>query len=169
MKEIKLTPNKVALVDDEDYDLVSSMKWHLDKGYARHAQRINGKVKHIFMHRLILNAINSDLYVDHINKNTLDNRKSNLRLCTMSQNSANRKPYGKSNFLGVSILNNGKYRQIIANIRKNKVQYLLGSFATEEEAAMAYDKAAIELHGEFARLNFPELAMRNGEIKHKEG
>ena len=75
-----------VLIDIEDIDKVKDYKWNLSHGYAYHS----GTTKKIFMHRLIMNC-NDDLVIDHINHDELDNRKSNLRLCTCQQNSMNNK------------------------------------------------------------------------------
>lgn len=136
----------LALIDVEDISLVKDSLWHVGGGgYAKSGD-------HKFMHRLILNAPEGS-QVDHINGNKLDNRRSNLRLATASQNRANK---GKivnntSGYKGVSL--SGK--KWAADIAMNKVKVRLGRFDTPEEAAKAYDQAARELHGEFARPNFP--------------
>lgn len=88
--------------------------------------------------------------IDHANQDSLDNRISNLRIATRSQNSANGK-WGKKLYRGV-IKRGNSYS---AKTSKNKTIFRLGSFATAEAAARAYDKKAVELFGEFARPNFP--------------
>ena len=103
------------------------------------------------MHQLILKAP-SGFCIDHINGNGLDNRKQNLRIATQSQNLAN-KPFFKGKFKGVSF---SKRNKILSKPWAVKVgRKHIGYFSTEEEAAMAYDKSAIEMYGEFAWLNFP--------------
>jgi HNH endonuclease/AP2 domain len=138
--------------DEEDADLVLRYKWTVYKhptSELRYAQ--STKRPHIRMHRLILGVLDQpDIDVDHIDGNGLNNKRSNLRLATKSQNLANQKirTDGISRFKGVS--QKGKYW-------KAKCKNIwLGSFKTEEEAAKAYDKKAKELYGEFARLNFPK-------------
>lgn len=109
-----------------------------------------------FIHRYIMNAPRH-LHVDHINGDRLDNRRENLRVCTQHQNnmSGSRKKNSKSLFKGVSPCHsNNKWR---STVTFNYKQHHAGYFQTEEEAAKAYDKKALELFGEFARLNFPEL------------
>src|SRR4030066_2184242 len=99
MKEIKLTRGKVAIVDDEDYEWINQWKWHCNgQGYAERHCDIPGKRTMIKMHRLILNTPNG-METDHINHNRLDNRKSNLRVRTRSQNAINT-PIRSSNTSG---------------------------------------------------------------------
>ncbi len=149
-KEIPLSQGKVALVDDADYEWLMGYKWHyLTLGYAAVS---NGRGKSILMHRLILDAP-PEFKVDHINQDKLDNQRHNLRFCTMSQNLSNR---GKvrnntSGYKGVFQLKGRKdwFSQIKV---KGKIIYL-GYFKTREEAALAYNNAAVLHHGEFARLN----------------
>ena len=105
------------------------------------------------MHRFILNAPKGQ-YVDHRDRNGLNNQKRNLRFCTQSQNMMNLKSStGTSKYKGVSW--NIKYKRWQSHIRLNYKLKNLGSYNSEIEAALAYDHAARELFGEFARLNFP--------------
>lgn len=176
MKEIKLniarkTKNShlklVALVDDEDYEYLNQFKWHAVKihnvYYAKRAIRINGKTKMIRMHREIMKAEKGEI-IDHKDMNGLNNQKSsNLRKATHGQNNANRKskPGSTSKYLGVSYckiyqIKKGKrytYWKWIAQISINNKNKRIGRFNTEIEAALAYNKKAIEIHGEFANLN----------------
>jgi len=98
----------------------------------------------------------ADMQVDHINGNPLDNRRENLRICTRAQNTCNRKAVvnSKSGYKGVTKKNSS--RKWIPEIRKDGKKLYLGSYNTPEEAAKAYDKAAKEIFGEFAKLNFPD-------------
>lgn len=160
MKEIPLTNGQVALVDDEDYDRINAHKWcamripGTNSYYAarKSAADENGKQRTIRMHREIMNAKDGE-EVDHINHVTLDQRKTNLRLCTRGQNCANRRTRtdNTSGFKGVSHnKRRGKWQAYVIVDRKQKH---LGYYATAIEAAIAYDAAAIEYHGEFARTN----------------
>lgn len=148
-KLIPLTQGKYAKVDNEDFDKVKDINWYFDGRYVK-----SNLVGHL--HRFIMNAPDH-LQVDHIWHDGLDNRKSELRLATPSQNSGNH--HGKNRFCrykGVSLAKGGKFT---ADIMVDGVSYNLGVHLTEEEAAKAYDKKAIELRGEWAyqTLNFPEL------------
>ena len=160
MKEISLTQGQFALVDDADYDELSKYKWYANKEsgsfYAtRNFPLGNGKQYPIRMHRQILGLEKGDKRQgDHINHNTLDNRRNNIRICIGQQNMMNQMPNRNttSRFKGVSWHKQDKKWQVRIGINK-KVKYL-GSFVMEEVAALAYDMAAIREHGEFACLNF---------------
>ena len=156
MKEIRLTNGKYAIVDDEDFELVNKFNWFETDGYAKQTtakQTIKGK--RILMHRLILGVTNPKIYVDHINGVTLDNRKSNLRICSPKENSRNRKrpAHNKTGFKGVSIGENKKWKNYVARIVYDGKMIYLGSYDTPEKAAIAYNQKALELFGEYARLN----------------
>lgn len=149
-REIQLANgNDVALVDDEDFLLVSQYSWCSQLGYARAYKYHNGGRTTFTMHRLIMGGL-----VDHINGNGLDNRRENLRLCTHLQNMGNRKTptTNKSGYKGVSHCGR-KWR---AEAMCKYEHYYLGIFEDKESAARAYDQKAIELWGEFARTNFPK-------------
>jgi len=153
----------IILYDDEDHELISKYHWNINNDLAVYSQKSRNnqmfKVCSIYMHRLIMNCVNnSNIEIDHINHNTLDNRKSNLRFCSHMQNTVNKIPYGKSKYLGVTIFktknsSNKYYTYIKSVITVNKKQINLGNFKTEELAAKAYDNAAKLYHGEFANLN----------------
>ena len=167
MKIIYLTKGLATLVDDEDYEWLSQHKWFscgkTNKEYAvRHGKDSEGSKarKFLYMHREIMKAENG-IEVDHINQDPLDNQKHNLRLCTSQQNNCNNKRSPKRN-KGVD-----KRETIIpsyrAKIAVNGRYKYLGSYRTERDAALAYDREAIKLYGEFASLNYPELLL--GETK----
>lgn len=149
---IPLSRGFFSLIDKEDENLVKKWNWSYVGGYARR----QSKGRTYSMHREILGLTGSSFpFVDHINGDKLDNRKSNLRLCNESQNSANTKleSSNTTGFRGVSLDKNfkvPKYRAVITF--KNK-QYYLGSYQTKEEAAIAYNIEAVKLFGEFAYQN----------------
>lgn len=158
MKEINLQNGVVALVSDEDYHKISSYKWFYKTNktgvsYAYTTICSKGKRKNIYMHRMVLGLSGSEI-VDHINRNGLDNRRENLRVCTYSQNMCNSKTRkdNKSGYRGVSYCNRNKKWQ--AHINHLGGQKNLGLFNTPEEAALKYDEWARKLHGIFANLNF---------------
>ncbi len=154
MKEVSLSGgDKAAIVDDSDFGLVSKFRWRLRRD-GRADSKIGGKM--VLIHRYILNAP-SDKHVDHINRNPLDCRRENLRLCDPHSNTLNQ--VGKPNqrvckYKGVSP-KNGMFVAVIDHKYKGGSHYL-GSFRTEREAAIAYDIFAERLHGEFALLNLPD-------------
>lgn len=154
MKEIKLSnSNLSALVDDKDYDLVKGFNWRLlkNKLYVVFGKRINGKYKMFYLHRYILSVSDNKVFVDHKDGNGLNCQRYNIRVSTCSQNGMNRTKQKncKSKFKGVSFHRN-KHR---ATIVKDKKQYHVGYFKSEENAATAYNIFAEKLHGKFANLN----------------
>lgn len=154
MKEIKLTQDKVALVDDKDFKPISKHRWYYDTGYAARKKKINnGRWVKVYMHREILKTP-SGLHTDHIDGNKLNNQRCNIRVCTGNQNRYNTKKHtdNKSGYKGVSFHKVAKrFRAAIGLDRKN---IHLGFFDTPEEAAVVYNKAAERLHGAFSKLNF---------------
>lgn len=162
MKQIKLTQNQYALVDDEDFEELNKYKWQADKTkrgtyYATRRPYINKKYVTTRMHNQIMNAKE----IDHRDGDGLNNQKYNLRKCTRLQNTWNAKPRknSSSQYKGVSkVISKYKNKQYIyweASI-KYKDQRWRKNFKNEIEAAEAYDTKAKEFFGEFARLNFPE-------------
>ena len=156
MKLIPLTQGQFAMVDDWNYEWLMQWKWHAHKSkknesfYAIRSKRINGKRYRIAMHREIMKTP-IGMQTDHRDHNGLNCLEENLRNCTKGQNAKNRKPWGRSRYLGVHYIG----IRIVAAIRINKKQIYLGDFKTEEDAARAYDIAAKKYHGEFANLNYP--------------
>jgi len=157
MKQIQLQDGFFALVDDDDYPVVSRFTWCLRKGrntwYAFTWLNFEERRTILFMHHLIMGRVPVKKAIDHIDRNGLNNQKINLRFCNHGQNSANRITSGSSKFLGVSIHKQGKSIRWRAFISSNKKSYYLGSFKSEVEAAIAYNEAATKLHGEYANLN----------------
>lgn len=157
MKEILLTQNKSTIVDDEDYEYLNQFKWCLNENKQRNhlsvSKRPTKKESTKSMHRLIMNAQPGE-YVDHINRNPLDNRKCNLRLCSNSQNTMNRciASNNTSGFKGVCF--NKKEKRWTSTVRTNGIRYFCGYHDTAIKAALAYDKKARELFKEFTYTNF---------------
>mgnify|MGYP001617180464 CR=1 FL=1 len=148
---IHLPKDRYAIVDKDDYDELNKYKWQFCNGYASRLEYVEGKRKSVKMHRVIMGNPSND--IDHINLDRLDNRKDNLRECIHDNNMHNRPKYrnNTSGYKGVSFHKGG--RKWAATIGYNSKLYHLGSFTTPEEAAEAYNIAAITLHGEFARIN----------------
>lgn len=160
MRTITLSQNKVALVDDEDYEFLNQWKWyaHLQDGnyYALRnlpTDPITKKRETARMHRIILDAP-ADKEVDHWDHNTLNNQRYNLRLATGKQNQHNKTKQSNntSGYTGVSW--NKQSNKWKAYIFFNKKQIHIGVFDNVVQAARAYDQKAIEIFGEFANLNF---------------
>jgi hypothetical protein len=165
MKKIPLTQGKFALVDDEDFELINGFNWcAAKKGQGYYAVRSSSVKKKdigcenrhpIYLHQMVI-KIPKDKVLDHINGNTLDNRKKNLRVCSQLQNKWNsKKPItNTSGFKGVTW---DKYKnKWKSQIRSNGRGKHLGNFDDLKKAAVEYDKAAKRLFGEFAKMNFPD-------------
>lgn len=159
MTKIYLTKDQVALVDDSDYAWLTQWRWYAHYSsytrsyYAVTNVTIGFKQKAVYMSRLILGLTDPKIQVDHVNENTLDNQRVNLRPATTSQNQANR---GKqrntmSGFKGVCW--HKKEQKWRAQITFRGKKLWLGSFTTREAAYEAYKVKALELFGEFARLD----------------
>ncbi len=175
MKEHTIIPlpnsNRVVLIDAADYDIISASRWHLTRdgtGYAMCNVAINGTRSRVAMHRFICCLPKVEkigpktLYVDHINHDTLDNRRQNLRIINPLQNVLNRiKGKPKTHrYKGINKVYQGRLRCTWgAKIQFHGKEMWLGCFRTQEDAAQAYDEAARKYHGEFACVNFP----REGE------
>lgn len=155
MRLIPLTQGKHAIVDASDYDRVSKFKWYANRPskFTWYAMRRVGSAI-ILMHREIMSP-SPDLDVDHLDRDGLNNRRKNLRVCTPAQNSANRvkqRTPASSRYKGVSLVKRtGRWRAYICPGGRQKT---LGCFDNEVEAARAHDAAAKEIFGSFAFLNF---------------
>ena len=155
MKEIPLTRGLVALVDDESFDELSQFKWyavspgrHLNYAYRAGSQGTAPEAMH---RRLLPDAA----YIDHRNGNGLDNRRSNLRPATHQQNMFNRR-MRKDNTSGlIGVQWDARRNRWRARVKVNGTTLNFGRFKDPIEAALARDAAARELHGDFAKLNFP--------------
>ena len=149
-----------VLVDDEDFDYLNQFLWGVVGNgthiYAARGTRKKGqKYSKILMHRFIMNVNDKKVMIDHVNGNTLDNRKSNLRIADRMKNLRNSKLRSDSNckYKGIGF-RKGKY---FARIQINpKKRLFLGYYNTDVDAAKAYDIAAKQYFGEFANLNFKE-------------
>lgn len=145
-KIIPLSQDKFAKVDNEDFDMLKDIVWSCNKdGYATNSKKG-------FMHRYIIEAP-KDMVTDHINRDILDNRRSNLRLCSVAQNNMNSFRTGNisSKYKGVSW--NKSLNKWISSICLNRNNIYIGSFINEKEAAIAYNEKAEDIFGEFAYLN----------------
>lgn len=157
MKLIPLTRDRFAAVSDCDFKKVKNRKWHAvktkeGKWYAGSNSGRGGASKFVAMHRVLAGAKKGQT-VDHKDGNGLNNRRSNLRICTRSQNCANAiiPKHNKSGFKGVSFHKQaGKWR---ASIKIKGKKIALGLFDSKLSAAVAYDQAAIEIFGEFSKTN----------------
>ena len=159
-KVVFLTKGQTALVDDEDYEMVNKINWCVSGGYAYNGAR--GP-----MHRFLLSAP-TGVMVDHIDGNRLNNRRSNLRLCSNSQNQANRQVFrGASPFKGVvwqkRTNGTGSWK---AQLVDQGVVIYLGVFKTDREAAAAYNEEAIRRFGKFASLN--DLSLQASSLQSHE-
>jgi hypothetical protein len=160
---VKLTNGRTALVDDEDYERVSALVWWEQDGYAMRQVRPGGrkaKARRVWMHRFVLGIEQPypDVEVDHLDSDGLNNQRANLRVVTKAENQQNRQKQrspASSRFKGVSRDDSdGRTKPWRAYIRVGGRLIRLGRFADEEEAARAYDAAALEHFGPNANTNF---------------
>lgn len=151
-------------IDQADAELVSAHKWYINTaGYVSTVKHRKGTVKgdkgrsqNLSLHRLLMGSPPADgLIVDHKDTNKLNNKRSNLRWVTKQQNAHNSNPV--TGYKGVR-LDEGRYTATLRGLH-------LGSFATDVEAAQAYDKAARHFYKEFAFLNFPEVHYQ-GQVRY---
>lgn len=167
MPYIPLTQGQKALVDPEDYAWLSQYKWYAHKTTygtymaARTYRDETGKLIFLYMHRAIV-AAPEGMVVDHINGDTLDNRRANLRICTRAENNRNMHRFRTRKRAAIHSRFKGVYwdkksKKWMAQIRVNKRNIYLGRYETEQEAAIAYDLAALHYFGDYARPNFVEI------------
>ncbi len=150
MKIIQLTQNKVAIVDDEDYEELNKFNWtYIKSTYTYYASRNDYKNnKVVGMHRVVMNCPKG-MEIDHINGDGFDNRKSNLRICTRSQNNYNNR-IRKNNTSGIKgVWWNKRNKKWCVGIRIRYKNKHLGSFSDINDAKLAYEKAAKLYFGEF--------------------
>lgn len=145
-----LTKGRVAIIDSADAELVLSRNWRVSESNGKWYACLKGPQANHYLHRILMDAPQG-MTVDHINGNSLDCRRSNMRVCTKSQNNANMRKHrdNRSGFIGVRLHRSGNTWQA-----RFKGKHL-GCYSTAEEAAKAYDEVVKEAHGEFAHLNFP--------------
>jgi hypothetical protein len=167
MKEIKIGGHKknskiilFSVVDDEDFDKINKYKWSIltsgNKKYACRQYKKDGKIKRIFLHRYIMNTEDNKIQIDHIDGNTMNNQKSNLRSCSPKENCYNKKVASNntSGYKGV-----WSYKHMwVASIQKDNKKFHCGRFENKEDAKEAYNKKAEELFGDFANLNICDMS-----------
>lgn len=164
MREIETLCGKKILVDGEDFHLLSRHNWYLNgKGYA--VTSIGGK--HVRIHRFVFGKVPPSMVVDHINRNKLDNRRSNLRAVSHQENAWNSpvcegtdnvKTKRTSNYVGIRRRNiKGRIKFEASATVSNKEVYI-GKFDDEIDAVKMRDAFIYNLRGRFAYLNFPDLA-----------
>lgn len=147
MPQVELTQNLITTVDAEDYEKVSQYSWYASNNSGRfYAARRGrkGEPRTVYLHRWLLGF---PVGVDHINGDSLNNQRDNLRIATQAQNLTNRRP--KHRFKGVRF-NKGKYE---AYTKENGRYRYIGRYSTPEEAALNYNKVVSSIYGEFAYLN----------------
>ena len=168
-RRIKLTKDRFAIVDPDDYQNLSQYPWQLLAGESKkyYAGGLENR-KIVYMHRVIMNAPKGTI-VDHRNGEGLDNTKANLRLATLSQNCCNRTRRKSSSSRYKGIRYRGKKRKWEASICYNGIYKYLGIFDNEEDAARAYDEAAKIYHGEFAVLNFDDNSHEGTKAQSRKG
>ena len=151
MKHIQLTQGQVALIDDADFRQLVQQKWYAVKKRRRYYAytKRSTPMTHLLLHPP------KGYVADHINGDTLDNRRSNLRICTQRENKLNAgaRRNSKSGYRGVTYKPHA--RGWMAQIQEHGKFHFLGYYKTATEAALAYDQKALELRGEFARRNLP--------------
>jgi len=159
--EISLTKGKVAIIDAVDLPVVSQLSWYAsirkykykENTYAAAWGGLIGIKRIIWLHRLLLGILDRpEVEADHRDGDGLNNRRSNLRICTRAQNARNGRARAGSGFKGVYFHHKGN-RPWRATIHVDNRQIILGDFANPQDAAHAYNVAALSHYGEFANLN----------------
>lgn len=154
MKKLLLSGNaeRFVLIDDEDFEPLSKWKWYFNGRYAMREGNLAGQSKTIYMHRFIMNTPKG-MYTDHIDMNPLNNQKSNLRICTNSQNNFNKikQKNNTSGYKGIDWVKKDKVWRIRLN--KNKKTVFLAYSKNLTEAVKIYNQAVREHHGTYGRLN----------------
>lgn len=166
MKKLLTSNGLTFKVSDCDYDTVKKYNWCAIKNGHTYYVRAWINKKRTPIHRFLLDVNDPDVFVDHIDRNGLNNCRDNLRKCTHSQNQMNRIASGKSKFKGVSTHTSNKYSKLksgeiknytytnfLATIKIDGKQKCLGLFKNESAAAIAYNLSASKHFGQFAKLN----------------
>lgn len=154
---INLTRGFSTQVDDEDYEFLNQWKWHYNKGYAERKEYKNGKQIHIRMHQVL-----HGIHADHINSDSLDNQKSNLRDSNHSTNAMNMRPRKGKDYKGVSREGKNWRTQIVYKGKR----VFSAMFPTKIQAAMAYDLNAPEFFGEYFKPNFHDSLVNIADEPH---
>lgn len=171
MKEIPLTRGFITMVDDEDFESLSKLKWyaypHRNTVYAKTTITNKNKKRNcISMHRKILGVTNGKIQVDHIDCNGLNNQRNNLRTCSPLENSYNcfSRKNSSSKYVGVSVrYYKGSIRGWIAQIKFHHEKVYIGIYKTEIEAAIARDQFVIDNNITFAKLNVLTRSQEKGD------
>lgn len=157
---LKAVTNEFVQVSDEDYEYLNQWKWckmsiyHTENKiyYARRYETINGKFTAILMHRVILSLTDRKIKADHIDSNGLNNQRCNLRQVSHAQNMSNRKSSSKSNSTYLGVHKNKRGTFLVTCKYEGKILTKSG-IHSEDIAAQIYNKFAMQLKGEYARLN----------------
>ena len=143
-----------VLIDCDDFPRTASLRWSPSgHGYAQTNYRVGAKKTRLSLHRFLFGSAAEGVIVDHINGVRQDCRRSNLRFCTARENVYNRGPSKSSRTGYKGVITNNSTGRYEAQIKHNRVKIRLGIYDTIEEAAAAYDRAALKLFGNYARLN----------------
>lgn len=155
MKELQLYTGEITLIDDEDYEWLSTYKLFISNkryNYVSLSIKTNGKWGRKDIHQLIMKTPKG-MYTDHIDGNGLNNQKKNLRIVTNSQNCMNRISQKKTSSIYKGVSWHKKNNKWLSNICINKKRISIGYFDNEKDAAKAYNEKAKELFGKYVKLN----------------
>lgn len=160
MKEIALNRGYTTTVDNQDFDWLNQWRWHAWESRGKlYVCRSDSRGNRFRMHREIMRPPEG-LVVDHIDGNPLNNQRANMRICTQGENVRNRSKVRtrptSSQYKGVWLSKQALIKPWRAYIRLNGKPTYIGTYELEADAARAYDEAAWEQWGEFAKLNFPK-------------
>jgi hypothetical protein len=157
-RSVPVAGGSVAWVDQCDYSRIAALKWcRHSQGYPVRGVGPRGHMRVVAMHHHVMQTV-AGQRVDHINRNPLDNRRRNLRLCTHAENNRNKRMRSDNTSGYRGVIRDGRRGHWRAVIGSDGEHHYLGSFRGAKDAARAYDAAALVLHGSFASLNFPEVA-----------